>query len=258
MINQRRTFLRNSLSAIVGLLLTNHLSGTNSNSDPDTSLEDNPSNKSLTICYLKIKDLTDIETVDKLLESKSSLQKIDVINWHNYSYKPGLKFRMAYCDEAIILKYYVSEQHILADITMVNGDVCKDSCVEFFISLERDDTYYNFEFNCIGVPHVEHGQKGKRVSIDPQVLQSIKVKSSLGDQPFKEKTGSFIWELMLIIPKSCFCYDKNLTLKGLKAKANFYKCGDKTTVPHYVSWNPVGTQNPDFHQPRYFGNIIFE
>ena len=39
---------------------------------------------------------------------------------------------------------------------------------------------------------------------------------------------------------------------------NFYKCGDKQVEPHYLSWNPVLTDNPDFHRPEYFGKVIFE
>ena len=40
-------------------------------------------------------------------------------------------------------------------------------------------------------------------------------------------------------------------------KANFYKCGDKLSVPHYLSWNPVTTEKPDFHRPEYFGLLEF-
>ena len=33
-----------------------------------------------------------------------------------------------------------------------------------------------------------------------------------------------------------------------KIRANFYKCGDKTAHPHYVSWAPINTPQPDFHR----------
>ncbi len=39
--------------------------------------------------------------------------------------------------------------------------------------------------------------------------------------------------------------------------ANFYKCGDKLTVPHFVTWNSIGTNKPDFHQPKFFGELYF-
>jgi len=27
--------------------------------------------------------------------------------------------------------------------------------------------------------------------------------------------------------------------------------------PHYVTWNPVGTEQPDYHRPEYFGELKF-
>ena len=46
-------------------------------------------------------------------------------------------------------------------------------------------------------------------------------------------------------------------LKGKTFRANFYKCGDMLSVPHYVTWNPVGTPKPDYHRPEYFGELKF-
>ena len=41
------------------------------------------------------------------------------------------------------------------------------------------------------------------------------------------------------------------------SRANFYKYGDILTIPHYVTWNQVGTEKPDYHQPEYFGLLKF-
>ena len=40
----------------------------------------------------------------------------------------------------------------------------------------------------------------------------------------------------------------------------FYKTGgaDITGNEHYGMWNEVGTENPDFHRPEYFGKFIIE
>ncbi|MCK7536290.1 MAG: carbohydrate-binding family 9-like protein [Marinilabiliales bacterium] len=43
------------------------------------------------------------------------------------------------------------------------------------------------------------------------------------------------------------------SLAGKSFRANFYKCGDKLSNPHFVTWNPVGTEKPDYHRPEYFG-----
>ena len=40
-------------------------------------------------------------------------------------------------------------------------------------------------------------------------------------------------------------------------RANFYKCGDKTLQPHFLSWSPIHSEKPDFHRPEDFGIINF-
>lgn len=213
----------------------------------------------LIINEIEYKEHINIDIAEKLLEDNTELQTIATLNWSEYSYKPKVDFRIAYYQDQIWLKYYIIEENIMAKETNVNGSVYKDSCVEFFISPDRNDVYYNFEFNCIGTPHVGYGEVGtKRTLLDPEILKLISIKSSLGNKPFEEKTGGHQWEMMIIIPIECLAFNKDLTLKGLKANANFYKCGDDTATPHYITWNPINTEIPNYHQPKYFGEILFE
>jgi hypothetical protein len=61
----------------------------------------------------------------------------------------------------------------------------------------------------------------------------------------------------MAIPLTVFFHHELKELKGKVFRANFYKCGDKLAVPHYVTWNPVGTVAPDYHRPEYFGLLKF-
>lgn len=202
--------------------------------------------------------IPNLELAEKLLESQAEFQILETINWPEYPYKPEVKFKIAYFQDKIFLKYYVTEESVKAKASKINDDVYKDSCVEFFFSTKSDSSYYNFEFSCIGIPKASYGLgRHDREDIDPKILKLIQVKSSLGDQPFDERTGGHSWEIMLLIPIECLVKDENLQLYGLKARANFYKCGDETVKPHFVSWNPIGTETPDFHQPEYFGELTF-
>ena len=215
--------------------------------------------KSMIIREISHDGAFDISAAENLLERQAKFQLIETINWSQYSYKPKVKFKIAHCQGHILLKYYVEEASVKAAVSTINGSVHKDSCVEFFISLHPNGPYYNFEFNCIGIPHVEHGySRHERKPIDPKILKSIQSKSTLGTLPFEEKVGDQKWELMLTIPSSCFAHDPDLDFNRLDARANFYKCADDTIKPHYVTWNPIKTEKPDYHQPKYFGKVEFE
>lgn len=202
----------------------------------------------------------DIKKVAELLEKNTQPQSVDIVNWETFSYRPEVKFRIAHSNNQIWLKFYVTEDHILAERTETNSATHRDSCVEFFIDPEQNGNYYNFEFNCIGTTHLAYGPDRKeRTFIDAEKIErEIQVVSSLGAAPFAEKNGRQSWEMTVVIPASLFTHNPVIEFENLKAKANFYKCGDDTEEPHYLSWNPVGTERPDFHQPAFFGNLIFE
>lgn len=214
--------------------------------------------KNLFIKKITSQNRVSLAEAGHLLETQAVTNSIDTINWKEFSYKPKLNFRIGHTGNEIWLKYYVNEKSIRAKETQTNGNVYKDSCVEFFISFDKNN-YYNFEFNCIGTRHLSYGPgRGNRTRIEPEMVEKIEIESSLGNQPFEEKIGNFDWEMMIRIPKECFVFDKIKSFNSLKAKANFYKCGDETSEPHFVTWNPVKTANPDYHQPAFFGNIEFE
>ena len=215
--------------------------------------------KNLTVTKIDTTTSLSIKEAALLLERNTETEAIDILNWKNaFPYRPDIKFRIAHTGNEIWLKFYVQEKNIRAQETEINGDVYKDSTVEFFISIDGKN-YYNFEFNCIGTPHVGYGPgRGNRTPILPEMINQIDIESSLGNQPFAEKSGDFSWEMMICIPIQCFAFDKVQSLNGLKATANFYKCGDETSDPHFVTWNAIDSENPDYHRPEFFGKISFE
>lgn len=216
--------------------------------------------KKLIVTEIEHHGKASLEEVSKLLEEQTELNTIDVLNWDAFSYAPEVKFRIARNKNDIWLKYYVTEENILAERTDTNSAVSRDSCVEFFFDPLGDGNYYNFEFNCIGTIHLAYGPgRGNRKYVDPEVIgKYIKTESTLGKKPFAEKKGGHTWEMTIIIPAEVLTHNKGITLKGLDAKSNFYKCGDDTARKHYITWNPIKTETPDYHRPEYFGDLVFE
>ena len=46
--------------------------------------------------------------------------------------------------------------------------------------------------------------------------------------------------------------------KGIVWRANFYKCADETSHPHWLTWSKVNRPQPEFHVPECFGILSFE
>ena len=89
--------------------------------------------------------------VPSLLDGNGiEFQPLDVVNWKDYPYKPEVSFRIAHTGREILLHYKVKEASVRAVASGDNGRVWEDACVEFFVSPEGDDRYYNFECNCVG------------------------------------------------------------------------------------------------------------
>ena len=200
----------------------------------------------------------DLKKISDWMDERNEMLKIDTLNWKGYDYKPKVAVSIAYSDHEIFLKYYVTENYFKAEKTETNQMVCEDSCVEFFVSPADDGIYYNLEFNGIGTCLMGSGtSRETSTRAYPEIISKIRRLSSVGKTPVKEKAGEFEWTLTVAIPFEVFFHHKIKDLKGKTFRANFYKCGDKLSVPHYVTWNPVGTENPDYHQPKYFGVLKF-
>lgn len=193
------------------------------------------------------------ESMELALNSAERHQ-IDHLLWSNSGYFPKVEFSIGYTADAVILKYFVKEKYAIARHTQVNDLVYQDSCVEFFLAFNSDN-YYNLEFNCIGTPYAAYGKdKRNRTELPVDIVKEMTVLHRVDEA---ESDGFTRWEMTLRIPFNVFVHDDITSLKGRKCQANFYKCGDETPEPHFLSWNNILNSEPDFHLPQFFGNINF-
>ena len=211
---------------------------------------------------LKVSPVNFVATESTLEHISSVLDKlerhgIEQISWPEFSYKPRASFAIAYSDDSILLKYFVQEKHIRIVHHESNSPVHQDSCVEFFISFNDENAYYNLEFNSIGTCLFGFGEsRDLRKLIGEEHINRIRRMTMINTLPIKGE-NLVNWELTLVLPIDIFVNHHITHLKKKNCRVNFYKCGDGLPEPHYLSWKEILAASPDFHLPEYFGVMQF-
>ncbi len=194
----------------------------------------------------------------KILHEAGTEVAIDQVNWKDAFPKLlPVSLRIAHDGERLYLYYQVTGEAIRAVNTEDFGSVWEDSCVEFFMQRQGEKTYRNFECNVLGVLLAAHHEtREKAIQLTGEV-QSV-IRHSTISHRYDDGRQVSDWTLYLEIPKQAMGFAAHESLAGQKIRANFYKCGDKTPEPHFISWNPIDLPSPDFHVPQFFGLLELE
>ena len=182
--------------------------------------------------------------------------RIACLNWPDaFPSRPDVQFEIYHTGDTLHLTYRVREDAVRAVCAADREHVWEDSCVEFFFAPREDGVYYNLECTCTGKLYLRRGaDRHDREFLPETAYAGIQRRPSLGTAPFGLREEPTDWELALDIPASTFDLE---SFAGLRGRGNFYKCGDRLPVPHYLSWAPIDTPKPDFHRPEYFEELIF-
>lgn len=179
------------------------------------------------------------------------------------AHQPKVQAKVAYDDQALYLIWKVEDRYVLAKRTKHQQDVYRDSCVEFFFTPGGDPAergYFNLETNCAGVKLLGIHVGGKDQKATAEDFASIVTASSLKGPIDTEIGEPTTWTLEYRIPFSLL--EKYGPIErpkpGVTWRANFYKCADETSHPHWLTWSPVTNAKPSFHLPKYFGVVAFE
>lgn len=177
---------------------------------------------------------------------------------------PLTQTKLLYDDTAIYVFFRVLDRYVRAVAQNYHGSVWQDSCVEFFFTgcNDADHGYFNLEMNCGGTFLFHHqtsrNQNQKHIEIED--CKKIRVLSSMPGIIETEIVEPVEWTVKYSLPVEIL--QKYAAVEtpapGVIWKANFYKCADLSSHPHWLTWNHVDMPEPDFHCPQYFGNIIFE
>jgi len=183
------------------------------------------------------------------------------------SHTPLTQARVLYDGHALAVMFRVEDRYVLARSTAYQSPTHKESCVEFFVRPLPDRGYFNFEFNAIGTlllwyiekPRRPDGTFEKYIEVPEGIASTIEVRTSLTQPICDEVSGPLVWIVSALVPLALF---ETFTgplgePSGQTWRANFYKCADESSHPHWGYWADIGDRL-DFHQPDRFGEIVFE
>lgn len=203
-------------------------------------------------------------TVEKITDTIADFNKLEAVfaqlpwnaidqcPWESeFPNRPQTRFQMAHSEHFIYLHFEVEEEFVKGQYMRPNENVWEDSCVEFFLSLDQKETYYNFEFNVLATGLIGYGPavKSERNRLSNEQVDSVDACVQL-----VKKDGVKKWESYLLIPKRIF---GEVSFSGKTYHANFYKCGDGLPDPHFMAWNNIDNATPNFHLPQFFGEVSF-
>ena len=198
---------------------------------------------------------TEKQDLETALELGGARFDVQCANWpETFPYTPFCGGRGARTKDALVVDFRVSGMDLRAQNTEDNGRQWEDSCVEVFIQDPEKADYYNFEINALVLACYGPVREGRTRRPQEQMEQILRF-GHLEGGPL-DKDGIQTWRVGVVIPFELIgIHPDNLPHS---IRANFYKCGDKTAHPHYVSWSPIDTPKPDFHRPDFFGELILK
>ncbi len=201
---------------------------------------------------------------DKPVWEKVTPMELSNYMGENPDHFPRVQAKVAYDDQNIYLIWRVEDQYIRAVAKEHQGPVFQDSCVEFFFIPDGlgGTEYFNLEMNCGGTMlfHHQDFNNPNKVNITDQDIATMKVAHSLPRLIQEEIQDETTWYLEYSIPFEILnnYYQFEKPSSGATWRANFYKCADKTSHPHWLTWSPVDFPTPRFHLPQFFGKLVFE
>ncbi|MCG8306972.1 MAG: carbohydrate-binding family 9-like protein [Cytophagales bacterium] len=213
----------------------------------------------------RLEHAPDINAVwNKLPWNRIKPIQIDQFMGDRPTHFPFTQAKLGYDDEAIYVIFRVEDQYVKAVHTDHQDPVYQDSCVEFFFTPESDIDagYFNLEMNCGGTMLFHHQMKPgtDKVNINSDDIPMMTVAHSLPEVVDPEIEDKTTWMVEYRIPFSMLkkYHDFSAPETGAIWRANFYKCADKTSHPHWLTWAPVDFPRPNFHLPKYFGILEFQ
>jgi hypothetical protein len=198
--------------------------------------------------------------------AKASVLAIDSFRPESSGHRPRCEARLVHTRDALAGIFRVLDRYVRCRHTRFQDPVYEDSCVEIFLQPKPEQGYLNFEMNCGGALLSTHITDHRRVPggfeafarLTPEEGRMVRIATSLTSPIEPEREEPLVWTLSFVIPVPLLEGRVGAigALSGQQWRANLFKCGDRTSHPHWASWSPVDELN--FHLPHCFGLLRFE
>ena len=195
------------------------------------------------------------------------VEALRIINAHSKStnHRPKTELKLQYDSKGIYGLFNVDDYYVRSVQTGFQGQVCTDSCVEFFFELPGAG-YFNLEMNCGAGMLLYYIRDNSRrpeggfkdmIILPDEDMKMLKKFHTMPDVVDPELVGDVNYRVGFFFPYALIrkYADIKQPQAGTFWRMNAYKCGDLTSHPHWISWNPVRVLN--FHRPEDFGVLEF-
>ena len=216
----------------------------------------------------KVLQLTRNLTVDahwqKTPWSEVAALEIAAYSGKEPAHLPRVQAKLAYDATALYVIFRVEDRYVRATAQNYQDEVFKDSCVELFVTPGEDVSlgYFNLEVNCGGTALFHH-QKGRHIEdvpVSAADFSQVQIAHTLPKRVEPEIEEPLTWVVEYRLPLTTLHDYAHIDLPstGTIWRANLYKCADGSSHPHWLSWAPIDLPEPDFHRPKFFGQLVFE
>lgn len=124
--------------------------------------------------------------------------------------------------------------------------------VEVFLKPQSCEDYFELEFSPLGQWLDVHILQ-PRVDVNFNWNSHVRVRADI-----QEKEGT--WHVIAAIPLATIaaqCNIQDSAREGQCWRLNLYRMAGEEPSREFLAWRPTFTQQPDFHVPSSFGNILF-
>ncbi|MDD2708353.1 MAG: carbohydrate-binding family 9-like protein [Verrucomicrobiae bacterium] len=180
-------------------------------------------------------------------------------------HRPKVEAKAVYTGKGLSIFFRVFDKYVRCTREDYQTSVCRDSCVEFFVKPREGRGYFNFEINCGGTMLLYYmadptlGPEGARKQVPWEIAKTVRIFHSQPKVVYPEVEKDAEWMVEYTIPFALF--EEFLgplgSVSGQTWRANFYKCADDSSHPHWASWAPLHGKF-SFHLPEYFAPVRFE